>query len=146
MELREQIDSMILESTKAREKEKTEVFKAIKNEFLIYRTAKNAKPLDNKAEIAILQKMVKQREDSANQFEQGGRKDLAEKEKFEISVLKEFLPQEPTKEDIENKFVELFGENIEQKQMGIAIKSIKEQLIGADGAMVAEVVRGKIKH
>lgn len=145
MSLQDNINKLILESTKSREKERTEVFKAIKNEFLIFKTAKDAKPLTEEAEINILLKMVKQREDSANQFEQGGRNELAEKERFEISVLKEFLPKEVTKEDIEQKFHELFGETIEQNQMSTAIKTLKSQLLGADGALIASVVREKIQ-
>ena len=144
MSLQENINKLILESTKSREKERTEVFKAIKNEFLIFKTAKDAKPLTEEAEINILIKMVKQREDSAKQFEEGGRNELAEKERLEISILKEFLPKEVTKEDIEKKFQELFGETIEQKQMGLAIKSLKSQLLGADGALIATVVKERI--
>lgn len=145
MNLADNIDRLILESTKSRDKERTEVFKAIKNEFLIFKTAKDAKPLTEEAEINLLLKMVKQREDSAYQFEQGGRKELAEKERFEISVLKEFLPKEITREDIECKFQELFGDSIEQKQMGVAIKTLKSQLLGADGALIAMVVKEKIQ-
>lgn len=140
-ELRNKIDSMIMDATKAREKEKTEVFKAIKNEFLVFKTAKNAKPLDDTAEITILQKMVKQREDSATQFTEGGRIDLAEKERFEISVLKELLPKMPTKEDIEEYIHDYYMDGIPKSQMGMVIKNVKTALPGADGKMIADIVK-----
>lgn len=143
-ELRNKIDSMIMESTKAREKEKTEVFKAIKNEFLVFKTAKNAKPLDDAAEISILQKMVKQREDSATQFEAGGRSDLAENERYEISVLKELLPKMPTKADIEEYIHDYYMDGIPKAQMGMVIKNVKVALPGADGKMVADVVKANL--
>ena len=144
MELRNNIDNLIIESTKSRNKERTEVFKAIKNEFLKHRTAKNAKPLDNVIEISILQKMIRQREESASLYEAGNRQDLADKERYEISVLSEFVPKAPTEEDIERVFVETFGNTIEQKQMGLAIKTLKEKLVGVDGAVLAKIVKTHI--
>lgn len=140
--MRNEIDKMILEATKSRNKERTEVFKAIKNEFLKHKTAKNAKPLDDATEITILQKMVKQREDSAAQFEAGGRPELAEKERYEISVLSEFIPKAPTEEEIMAKYDELFANDT--PVMGIAIKTLKENLPGADGSLVAKVVKMKL--
>lgn len=140
-ELRNKIDSMIMDATKAREREKTEVFKAIKNEFLVFKTAKNAKPLDDAAEISILQKMVKQRKDSAAQFSAGGREDLAIKERFEISVLKELLPKTPTKEDIEEYLRDYYMDGVPKAQMGMVIKNVKTALPGADGKMVADIVK-----
>ena len=66
--INEKITEMIMTATKNRETDKAAVYKLIKNEFLKYKTAKNAKPLDESTEIALLQKMVKQREDSIVSF------------------------------------------------------------------------------
>lgn len=88
----------------------TEVLRAIKNEFLVYQTAKGAKPLDDAAEFTILRKMVKQRLDSRDQYIAAGRKDLADNESKEILVLESFLPSEASPEEITKAIYEVISE------------------------------------
>ena len=97
----EKITGMIMEATKNKETVRASVYKLIKNEFLKFKTAKNAKPLDEAAEIGILLKMVKQREESISQYKAGNRLDLANAEQAEIDIIKEMLPKIPTKEDVQ---------------------------------------------
>ena len=78
----EKITGMIMEATKNKETVRASVYKLIKNEFLKFKTAKNAKPLDEAAEIGILLKMVKQREESISQYKAGNRLDLANAEQL----------------------------------------------------------------
>ena len=75
--LNEKINEMIKTSMLSGNKVESEVYKLIKNEFLKFKTAKNAKPLDEAAEISILQKMVKQREESVKAYTDGNRPELA---------------------------------------------------------------------
>ena len=70
------MDALIKQSMLDKNVKRTEVLRAIKNEFLVYQTAKGAKPLDDAAEFTILRKMVKQRLDSRDQYISAGRKDL----------------------------------------------------------------------
>ena len=86
------MDALIKQSMLDKNVKRTEVLRAIKNEFLVYQTAKGAKPLDDAAEFTILRKMVKQRLDSRDQYISAGRKDLADNESKEILVLESFLP------------------------------------------------------
>lgn len=102
--IREKIDNLIKQAMLDKDQPRTEVLRAIKNEFLVYQTAKNAKPLDDAAEIAILNKMIKQRKDSAEQYKQAGRVDL---ESNEISFINTFLPKKATVEDIHNAICNL---------------------------------------
>lgn len=102
--IREKIDNLIKQAMFDKDQPRTEVLRAIKNEFLVYQTAKNAKPLDDAAEIAILNKMIKQRKDSAEQYKQAGRVDL---ESNEISFINTFLPKKATVEDIHNAICNL---------------------------------------
>ena len=60
--INEQLNKLIMTAMKGGEKARAEVFRAIKSEFLKFQTAKNAKPLDDAAEIGILRKMLKERE------------------------------------------------------------------------------------
>ena len=154
--LKEQIDNLIKQAMLEKNVKRTEVLRAIKNEFLIYQTAKNAKPLDDVAEFAILKKMVKQRLDSRDQYIAGGRKDLADSESKEILVLESFLPREATVEDITNAIYEIgkekgwikgdgeetpFGCEIPKKCMGETIKMVKTKLNNVDGKLLADTVK-----
>lgn len=134
------IDELIQQEIKSGNKFKLETYRAIKAEFLKAKTEKNAKELDEVRKLQILQKMIKQREDSADQYIKANRLDLAADEKAEIAIIAEFLPEEVTKEEIEAAIVNC---NIEKTKsnMGSIIKVIKSQLPLADGKLVAETVK-----
>lgn len=142
--IKDSIDKMIMEAVKTKESVKASVYRLIKNEFLKYTTAKNAKPLDDATEITILQKMVKQREESIEAYKKGGREDLIVAELAEINVIKELLPEVPTKEDVVNYVNYWYPDGIEKKAMGATIKELKEKFVGVDGKMVADVVKEKL--
>lgn len=138
--LREQMDALIKQSMLDKNVKRTEVLRAIKNEFLVYQTAKGAKPLDDAAEFTILRKMVKQRLDSRDQYIAAGRKDLADNESKEILVLESFLPSEASPEEITKAIYEVISEKgpqIPKKCMGEAIKLVKAKLTNVDGKIVS---------
>lgn len=134
------IDELIQQEIKSGNKFKLETYRAIKAEFLKAKTEKNAKELDEVRKLQILQKMIKQRGDSADQYIKANRLDLAADEKAEIAIIAEFLPEEVTKEEIEEAIVNC---NIEKTKsnMGSIIKIIKSQLPLADDKLVAETVK-----
>lgn len=139
------IDGLISKALKEKDTPRLSVLRAIKNEFLKYKTAKDAKPLDDAAEIQILKKMVNQREESIEMFKAGGREDLVASETTELSILKEFLPAEVTREEIMAALEDWMKTNIlEKKTMGLAIKYIKQALPMADGKLTADIVKSKI--
>lgn len=142
--IKDNIDKMIMEAVKTKESVKASVYRLIKNEFLKYTTAKNAKPLDDATEITILQKMVKQREESIEAYKKGGREDLIVAEIAEIKVIQELLPEVPTKEDVVNYVNYWYPDGIEKKTMGATIKELKEKFVGVDGKMIADVVKEKL--
>lgn len=152
------MDALIKQSMLDKNVKRTEVLRAIKNEFLVYQTAKGAKPLDDAAEFTILRKMVKQRLDSRDQYLEGGRKDLADNESKEILVLESFLPRQATVEDVNKAVAEIckerdwyipeedYGEGaispqIPKKSMGEVIKLVKTQLNNVDGKLLADTVK-----
>lgn len=142
--IRDNIDKMIMEAVKTKESVKASVYRLIKNEFLKYSTAKNAKPLDDATEITILQKMVKQREESIEAYKKGGREDLIVAELAEMKVIQELLPEVPTKEDVVNYVNYWYPDGIEKKAMGTTIKELKEKFVGVDGKMIADIVKEKL--
>lgn len=93
--------------------------------------------------LAILQRQVKQRRDSIEQFEQGGRDDLAEKERAEIAIIEAYLPQQLSREDIVARAravaeqVGASGPGDRGKVMGPLMRELRGL---ADGAMVNAVV------
>lgn len=149
--LKEKIDDLIKQSMLDKSVIRTKVLRAIKNEFSLYITAKNAKPLDNVAEFTILNKMVKQRLESRDQYISGGRKDLADVESKEILVLQSFLPREATSEEIDDAIIEIIlskgwgdcesGPEIPKKSMGEAIKLVKAKFDNVDGKQIAEQIK-----
>ena len=129
------IDLMILQAMKDKQQGKVKTYRAIKSEIQTFKTAKNAKPYDEAAEITLLKKMIKQREDSIQQYTDAGRKDLADLENIELMYLKELIPEEPTKEDILDWLEDHSYTSIERK----------ESLPAADGKMVSEIVKTLLK-
>jgi len=98
----------------------------------------------------VLQSLVKQRKDSIDQYEKAGRAELAEKEKSELTVLEDYLPQAATKEEIEHAVAEAIAETeaTSIKEMGAVMKAAQAKLAGksADGKLVSETVRAKLQN
>lgn len=143
--LNEQIDNLIKEATFAKQTDKVAVLRLIKAEFLKFKTAKNAKPLDEVAEITILNKMVKDRNESAMLYMTSNRNDLATQELNEVKIISEFLPKPVTEEELINAINEVIL-TIEpiKKNMGLIIKEVKAKYPQADGKILAKLVQGVI--
>ena len=97
----------------------------------------------------VLQSLVKQRRDSVEQYEKAGRMELADKERAEIVVIEEYLPQAATREEIERAVSEAIAETgaSSMKEMGALMKAAMSRLGGrnADGRLVNEIVRSKLQ-
>jgi uncharacterized protein YqeY len=97
--------------------------------------------------IAIIDKMIKQRRDSITQFEQGGRQDLADAEKFEVDVLQAYMPQAMSETDIAAAIAAAIQESGAQgmSDMGKVMAALKPKLAGrADMAKVSASVKTKL--
>ena len=96
----------------------------------------------------MLQSLVKQRRDSVEQYERGGRTELAEKERAEIAVIEQYLPQAATREEIEQAVTAAVEETgaSSLKEMGAVMKAAQARLAGraADGRVVSEIVKAKL--
>jgi uncharacterized protein YqeY len=96
--------------------------------------------------VAVVQKEVKKRRDSIEQFEKGGRPELAEKEKKEITVLETFLPKALSPEELEQLVKATIQEvgATSKKEMGPVIKAVQAKAAGrAEGKTISALV-GKL--
>ena len=99
---------------------------------------------DDNQVLDILNKMMKQRRDSISQFEQGGRKDLADIENAEIEILTRYLPEQLSESEIDSIVQETIKENgaADITKMGVVMSIVKEKVKGqADMAIVSQKVK-----
>lgn len=138
------INTKIMEAMKAHDKVASETFKLIKAKILEFKTQKNAPEYTEEAEIKLLQKMAKEREESAKIYNEAGRTELAEAELSQAEVINSLLPKVATQEDVDQYLNEYYPNGIEKKSMGVVIKEVKSVFIGVDGSMVANLVKAKL--
>ena len=122
-----------------------ESLRAIKSALLLAKTEKGGgKELSEADEIALVQKLVKQRRDSAAIFQEQGREDLAGPELQQIAVLERFLPEQLSEEEIKeivSKVIADLGAT-SMKDMGRVMGAVNQQLAGrADGKTIATIVK-----
>ena len=100
--------------------------------------------LDDNGILEIISKQVKQKNDALEQFEKADRQDLVEQTKLEINILKEYLPKQLSREEVEQIVVDLSRTLgiFDMKGMGTLIKSAKAKIgAGSDGRTISEVVK-----
>ena len=134
---------MVMGEMKAGNKERANVFKLIKAKMMEFVTRADKPVLDTKAEITILNKMVKERKDTATEYSKAGRQELANQELFEANVISELLPKAASEEDIKNAISEYIASNgpCTMKQMGAIIKYVKSKFDNVDGALTSKLVK-----
>jgi uncharacterized protein YqeY len=155
----DKLNVMIADSMKKHDTTRTNVYRAIKTAFTNYAAAKNAKPLDEAAEISIIKKMRDERWANAETYQTAGRMDLSAAEADEAGILEELLPKEPTKEELnaallklaldkgwydDNKEHNIHPVQIPKNQMGIAVKELKAKYPAADGKKIADLVKANL--
>ena len=138
------INAKIMEAMKSKNKIASETFKLIKAKILEFKTQKNAPEYTEEAEIKLLQKMVKEREESAKIYKDAGRNELADAELAQVAIINELLPKIASQEDVENYLNEKYPNGIEKKSMGVVIREVKSEFVGVDGVMVANIVKSKL--
>ena len=149
------INELIKSSMKSGDKVALRAYKNLKAEIQKVKTAKNAKPYTDAAEIQLISKMCKNLEDAILDFSKAHRDDLVADYTSELEVLKKLLP-EPVNESQICSFVEEYclnnnfvgnteaQENIIQipkKEMGKVIKVVKETYPQADGKLISSIVK-----
>ena len=138
--IQEKIEELIKSAMTNSQPAALRAYRAIKTAFMEYKTAKNAKPLDEIAEINIIRKMISAREDAIQQFKAADRLELTKSEEEEIVYLKPMLPPEASEEDI-RVYAESIITEKGMQNMGKYIKIIKEKFPTTDGKLISTIVK-----
>ena len=141
---RENIDKQIASAMKNGEHIKLTVWRAIKNEFMKFQTSGANMELTDEKELQIINKMVQQRKDSYEQFNNAKREELAEAEKLEMEILSSLLPKEPSEDDIHALIKEYFSGKEEKptmKDMKEVMNFIKSKYPTVNGGLVSKLFR-----
>ena len=133
------------EAMKNKDKVALESLRAIKSELLLIQTKSAASSaLTEDDEIKLLQKLVKQRKDSAAIYKEQGRDDLAEPELAQVEVISQFLPVQMSEEDVKNAVAEIIKTlgATSMKDMGNVMAEASKQLAGkTDGKSISTAVK-----
>ena len=125
-----QINEDIKNAMKAKDQPLVDVLRQLKNALTnaALSTGNASNDLSDEAVINVIRKQIKQREDSIEQFSKGGRDELVKKETNEITMLKKYLPQELTVEEIDEIVKQAINDTmaVTKKDMGKAIKRAVE--------------------
>lgn len=143
----EQIEQNIAAAMKKGDKVATSVWRALKNEMLVFKTAKGGSEVTEEVQLRLIKRMLSQREDSISQYNAAGRTDLAKDEQAEVDILKTLLPKEPSEGDIRilliNTITNLRNNNDEvtMRDMKTIQTVVKETYPTADGGVVARLFK-----
>ena len=147
MSLKDQIIKDMTASMKAKDAARTSTLRMCKA-ALQNREIEKGGPLDDDELMKLLRSLVKQRRDSVEQYQKGGRQDLVDKEQAEIAVIESYLPLGASQAEIEQAVSEAINETgaTSMKDMGAVMKAAMTRLAGknADGRMVSETVKSKL--
>jgi uncharacterized protein YqeY len=135
------------EAMKARDALKTSVLSFLRADMLNQATAKKKDKLDDTEVVAVIKKQIKQRQDSIEQFTNGGRLEAAEKEKKELEILKAYLPAELSVDKVKALIEEAVASTgaSGMKDMGRLMKELTVKIAGqADGKLVSDLVRQRL--
>lgn len=146
MNIQEQINKDLTKAMKEGKELEKEVLRSIKSAFTNFNVSSGRKPdadLNDEEALSVITKQAKQRKDSLEQFSKAGREDLAEKERQELSIIEDYLPEALTADEIK-KIVEEKQEELGVSDMsgmgtlmGAVMKEVKSR---AEGNTVKEIV------
>jgi len=140
------IKTAVKEAMKAKEKQRLAALRLISAECKKVEVDERIE-LDDERVIAIITKMVKQRKDSITQYEDAGRDDLAETEKFELSVIDEFLPEALSDDELSQLVADAVSTSgaAGMQDMGKVMGVLKPQIQGrADMGQVSQMVKAQL--
>lgn len=150
MNLKEKILIDLKEAMKSGDSEKRDTLRllssAVKNEEIT--KIKREGGLEDKEIIEVVARMIKQRRDSVEQYEKGGRNDLADKEKKEIAILGAYLPEQLSPEEVKKVVAGVLASLDESRKsnFGAVMQEAMKQLKGqAEGKMIKEIIEEALK-
>ena len=142
--LEDQLQKDYIQAMKDRDTVKSSTVNFLRAQLKNVRIEKRSETLEDKDVVAVIKKQIKQRQDSIEQYEKGGRKDLADKETAEMAILKSYLPEELSEQVLHQFIEQAIRETGAQsmKDMGNVIKAVAAKAQGrADNRVVSEFVK-----
>lgn len=150
MSLQQQVVEQMKVAMKAKDKVALESLRAIKSALLLVQTEKGSgAEMTEEDEVKLVQKLVKQRKDSAIIYKEQGRDDLAEPELAQVAVIEQFLPEQLSEEDIEKVVVQTIDAMgaTGMQDMGKVMGMVSKKLAGkADGKTISTIVKAKLSE
>jgi uncharacterized protein YqeY len=147
MTLKDRIVADMIAAMKAKDAARTSTLRMLKA-AITNREKDGGADVTDEDVLKLLRSQVKQRRDSVEQYQKGGRQDLADKEQAEIVIIEAYLPQAASQEEIDQAVAKAIAETgaSSMKEMGAVMKATMAQLAGknADGKMVSEAVKAKL--
>jgi uncharacterized protein YqeY len=146
MSLKQQLTDDMKTAMKSGDKDRLGVIRLI-NAGIKQREVDERIMLDDTQVLSVLEKMLKQRRDSVQQFEAAGRTDLADKEKFEIGVIQNYMPAQMTAEEVDAAISAAIAESgaTSAKDMGKVMSAVKPKVAGrTDMGKLSERVKAKL--
>lgn len=144
MTLEERINADIKAAMLAKERKKLDALRAVKSAILLLKTNGSGDAISQEAEIACLQKLVKQRKESAELYKQQNRMDLYEDEAFQQAVIEAYLPEQMSEEEIRTELQKIISETgaSSVKDMGKVMGAAQKAFAGkADNKVVSAIVK-----
>lgn len=144
MTLEERINADIKAAMLAKERRKLDALRAVKSAILLLKTNGSGDAISEEAEIACLQKLVKQRKESAELYKQQNRMDLYEDEAFQQAVIEAYLPEQMSEEEIRTELQKIISETGAStvKDMGKVMGAAQKAFAGrADNKVVSTIVK-----
>lgn len=145
--IHEKIEGLLQNARKANDKVGVQVLSLIKTELTNREKEAGFKGWDDNSETKVLMKMAAQRKDSIEQYTAGGRPELAKAEQAELDYLEQFIPKQPTEEEVAAYTQEVIdamkanGEEISMKIMKNVLTKVQEKYSMANGKIVSQVVK-----
>jgi uncharacterized protein len=147
MTLQDKIQSHLADAMRSKDQLRLSVLRMMKS-AVKNKEVDKMKTLEESEVFAVLNTLVKQRKDSVEQFRNGGREEMAQKEEAEIKIIEEYLPAAASEEDVRRAVEEAIQETgaASMKDMGKVMKATLARLAGksADGSRVSQLVKEKL--
>ena len=144
MSLKIIISDAIKDAMRAKDKIALDALRAVKSQILLVKTEAKGADVSAEQEIAILQRMIKQRKDSFDQFTAQNRSDLAEVEQAQSTIIEKFLPQQLSTEELESEIKKIISQTGAEsakdlgKVMGMASKALAGK---SDGKSISDMAK-----
>ncbi len=145
--LTDKIAADFKEAMRSKDASRLSTLRMLKSAIEYYKIEKKQETLTDADITAVIKKQIKQRQDSIEGFEKGGRTDLVEKEKAELAVLKAYLPEELSPSQVEQIVNEVMIElgATTRADMGKVMKAVRDKTGGrADNRLISQIVAAKL--